>query len=224
MKALEAAEARRKNSRILVAGANRLGGGSRVTGLTPKEMAARVSLAFILQDLHEMTCMQAAEQRIRDEKSCASGALAQREAEKAAKASVESKVIDLTLDDMHDYIYSDFDRDIIIDDDDKGTHRPEGNSSSTAEMRKGWSCLACTFINFPTVSRCEICDSVRPKIKPTEQKAAPPSNNSNPASVKRKLRPLSVITHSDWSCSKCTLDNPHDFFSCAACGTIKAQS
>lgn len=43
LKALEAAEARRRNSRILMSGGSRLGGGSQNMGLTPKEMAARVS-------------------------------------------------------------------------------------------------------------------------------------------------------------------------------------
>lgn len=43
LKALEAAEARRRNSRILVAGGSRLGGGGDAAGLTPRELAARVS-------------------------------------------------------------------------------------------------------------------------------------------------------------------------------------
>jgi hypothetical protein len=165
--------------------------------------------------------MQAAEQRARDAKSCASGTLAQREAEKAAKASVESKVIDLTLDDMDDYIYSDFDQDIVILDDDEGTSRYRGNSSP--ESSEGWSCTACTFINSPASSQCDICDSVRPKIKSTERRVAPPSINSSSLSAKSQQR-SSVTTHPDWSCSKCTLDNPYDFWSCAACETIKARS
>ncbi|KAF8973488.1 WLM domain-containing protein [Flammula alnicola] len=81
LKALEAAEKRVQTSRVLGRG-GRVGGLARNAGLTPRELAAR-----------------AAEQRIRDEKSCASGADAQREADKAAKESVENKVIDLTLDD-----------------------------------------------------------------------------------------------------------------------------
>jgi hypothetical protein len=135
-----------------VAGGSRLGGGGKYAGLTPKEMAARVSATLILwfpYRVNSIIHMQAAEQRARDEKSCASGTLAQREAEKAAKASVESKVIDLTLDDMDDYIYSDFDQDIVIIDDDEGTSRYRRNSSP--ESSKGWSCTACTFINFASL-------------------------------------------------------------------------
>ncbi|KAG6846042.1 hypothetical protein H0H87_006406 [Tephrocybe sp. NHM501043] len=75
-KALEAAEKRRQTSRVL-------GSGGRISkDLSPRELSA-----------------QAAERRARDEKSCASGALADREAEKAAKDSIEDHVIDLTLSD-----------------------------------------------------------------------------------------------------------------------------
>ncbi|KAF4611976.1 hypothetical protein D9613_004122 [Agrocybe pediades] len=83
LKALEAAEKRKSTSRVLGSG-GRLGGLGRTAGLSPRELAAR-----------------AAEQRIRDEKSCASGTDALREADKAAKASnsVKTTVIDLTLDD-----------------------------------------------------------------------------------------------------------------------------
>jgi len=158
--------------------------------------------------------MQAAEQRAGDEKSCASGALAQREAERAAKASVESKVIDLTLDDMNDYTYSDSDQDITTDDV-EGARRRGGDSSR--EMSDGWSCTACTFINLLSASHCDMCVSARPKIK---SKVVLPSRNSNPTSA--KSRPASVSTHPDWSCSKCTLDNPYESWSCGACRTIKA--
>ncbi|KAG6830343.1 hypothetical protein H0H92_001136 [Tricholoma furcatifolium] len=79
-KALEAAEKRRQTARVLGSG-GRLGGRINTKGLTPRELAA-----------------QAAERRARDEKSCASGVVADREAAKAAKESIED-VIDLTLED-----------------------------------------------------------------------------------------------------------------------------
>jgi hypothetical protein len=161
--------------------------------------------------------MQAAEQRARDKKSCASGALAQREAEKAAKASVESQVIDLTLDDdMDNDIYWDPDEDIITTKEASGC-----GETSAVETPKGWACIACTFINPPTASRCDMCNSAKPRISSTQPVVALPSN---PTSVKSRLPFPSVITHPDWSCSKCTLDNSHDFWSCAACGTVKVQS
>jgi hypothetical protein len=160
--------------------------------------------------------MQAAERRARDEKSCASGALAQQEADQAAKASVETKVIDLTLDDdMNDYIYSDFDQDIIIIDDDSDEGTPRSGRHSSAGSSKGWSCTACTFINLPIASHCEMCDLARPKSK-----VAIPSRNSDSTPAKNRPSPPSV----HWSCWKCTLDNAHESWSCTACGTIKARS
>ncbi|KAL4252508.1 hypothetical protein ABKN59_002755 [Abortiporus biennis] len=83
-KALEAAEKRRKVSAILggAGGGRRLGGASTKPYPTksPRELAA-----------------EAAERRARDEKACGTGQLAQHEAEKAAKDSIED-VIDLTQD------------------------------------------------------------------------------------------------------------------------------
>lgn len=81
LKALEAAEKRNRTNGIL-AGGGRLGG-SRITALqnmNPRELAA-----------------QAAERRKRDEIECGSGTLAQREAERAAKESIQD-IIDLTDD------------------------------------------------------------------------------------------------------------------------------
>ncbi|KAF5312787.1 hypothetical protein D9619_002813 [Psilocybe cf. subviscida] len=89
LKALEAAEKRAQTSRVLGSG-GRLGGVSRTAGLSPRELAAK-----------------AAERRIRDEKSCASGADAEREAAKVAKDSVVNNVIDLTLssdEEEHDHL------------------------------------------------------------------------------------------------------------------------
>ncbi|OJT04503.1 DNA-dependent metalloprotease WSS1 [Trametes pubescens] len=79
-KALEAAEKRRQISAIL-------GGGGRIGGTihnnkSPRELAA-----------------EAAERRARDEKACASGAVAQAEAAKAEQESIQDDVIDLTGDD-----------------------------------------------------------------------------------------------------------------------------
>ncbi|KAG5643139.1 hypothetical protein DXG03_001529 [Asterophora parasitica] len=79
-KALEAAEKRRQTSRVL-GSRGRLGGRINTKGLSPRELAA-----------------QAAERRLRDEKACASGVEADREAAKAAKESIEDRVIDLTTD------------------------------------------------------------------------------------------------------------------------------
>ncbi|KAG9313977.1 hypothetical protein JVU11DRAFT_4753 [Chiua virens] len=82
VRALEAAERRRKTE-ALTKGGGRLGGRSNALGkLSPRELAAR-----------------AAERRRRDEVACGSGSLALHEAAKAAKSSVVNNVvIDLTND------------------------------------------------------------------------------------------------------------------------------
>ncbi|KAG6851382.1 hypothetical protein H0H93_005780 [Arthromyces matolae] len=84
-KALEAAEKRRQRTQVLGASGRRLGGRIDTKNLSPRVLAA-----------------QAAERRARDEKSCASGALAEAEAAKAAKDSIEDRIIDLTVDDFSD--------------------------------------------------------------------------------------------------------------------------
>ncbi|KIL01053.1 hypothetical protein PAXRUDRAFT_821068 [Paxillus rubicundulus Ve08.2h10] len=84
LRALEAAEKRRRGE-ALTKGGGTLGGRSSALGkLSPRELAAR-----------------AAERRKRDELTCGSVSIALREAAKAAKASAEDKVvIDLTKDDQ----------------------------------------------------------------------------------------------------------------------------
>nr|VWO98462.1 Uncharacterized protein [Ganoderma boninense] len=80
-KAAEAAD-KRKQVSVVMRGGVRLGGVSRRNAnKSPREFAA-----------------EAAERRARDELACASGAVAQREAEKAAKESIRNDVIDLTSD------------------------------------------------------------------------------------------------------------------------------
>ncbi|KAF5392428.1 hypothetical protein D9757_002297 [Collybiopsis confluens] len=81
--AIAAAETRRNLSQTL-GGSRRLGGGSSTDkALTPRERAAK-----------------AAERRLFDAKSCSTGEVAEREAEKAANESERvENVIDLTLDD-----------------------------------------------------------------------------------------------------------------------------
>ncbi|KAI0778767.1 WLM domain-containing protein [Trametes elegans] len=78
-KAVDAAE-KRKLINAVLGGGGRLGGVGR-SNMSPRELAA-----------------EAAERRARDEKACASGTLAQAEADKAAKESVRDDVIDLTMD------------------------------------------------------------------------------------------------------------------------------
>jgi DNA-dependent metalloprotease WSS1 len=176
---------------------------------------------------------QAAERRLRDEKSCGSGPAAQREAEKAAKESTESKVIDLTLDDFDDYMYDlDSDSEVIIV---ENVHREPPRSSSAA----GSSSVPQKISN-PTGSSSSRTNKY--------------SDVNSPFTI--PIRKSSSRQPVEWSCQACTLSNPytalqceacdmrrppdkregwtcatcfepgisHDFWTCPWCGTVKVQS
>jgi len=153
--------------------------------------------------------LQAAERRAHDEKACGSGSLAQQEAEKAAKESVQADAIDLT---------GDSDDDVVVVDDSRqpARHRPARPvqvpfpaSASSNETHKQnaqagvsvahpspWSCPACTLINTARAFACEVCASPRPQD---------PSVG--------------------WMCHVCgeaSID--HQFWTCTFCGTVKAES
>ncbi|KAI1793143.1 WLM-domain-containing protein [Ganoderma leucocontextum] len=110
VKAAEAADKRRQVS-VVMRGGVRLGGVPRRTAnKSPRELAA-----------------EAAERRARDELSCASGAVAQREAEKAVKDSVRNDVIDLTGD-------SDSEPEILIIDEESPSPSSDSASASTSSL------------------------------------------------------------------------------------------
>jgi len=207
--ALAAAEKRRQISQTLGGGGKRLGGDiNSDSALSPRERAAR-----------------AAERRIRDEKSCGQGDMAQREADKAAKESIENKVIDLTLDD------SDNESEVIIVDNDAPVpgpskiavqlpksalpsslpHRPKPSTSAkrdvsnnlpppinmaTKPLREEWQCSTCTLINPALSLQCEACLTTKP-----------------------------ISTQAGWTCLVCAESGmPHEFWTCSFCGTVKSQS
>ncbi|EPQ60315.1 WLM-domain-containing protein [Gloeophyllum trabeum ATCC 11539] len=207
-KALEAAERRRKLG-TLMSGGRRLGGAPVRRNLSPRELAA-----------------EAAERRARDEKACGSGVLAQWEAQKAAKESVESEAIDLTGD------ASDGDSDVIILDqppseplsakvvvqqskgkalatsmksDSKHSKRTPNAQQSAVPSGSGavpivdgvWSCPACTYFNAAAAFRCAMCDTSRPQFGSSE----------------------------GWTCRICGEMGMHqEFWTCRFCGTMKPSS
>lgn len=152
-----------------------------------------------------MSWFKAAEKRFRDEKSCASGADAQREADKAAKESVASKVIDLTLDDDSDIKMakpdSDSDSEVIIV---KDVHpRPTKPPNSTpGPSKKNISKVP----NVDKTSSSKSSTTGTGRLVPT-------------VSAKSKSPRSSVATN--WSCSVCTLINPASALQCDACATHK---
>ncbi|EKM61412.1 uncharacterized protein PHACADRAFT_247978 [Phanerochaete carnosa HHB-10118-sp] len=229
-RALEAAEKRRRIGNML-GGARRLGGAPR-RDLTPRELAA-----------------QAAEHRVRDEKACGSGDLAWKEAEKAARESVEDEVIDLTADS---------DSDVIIVDE----PTPTGGVSkivqaSPRKPSKGTSRPPARTIksSSPAGLRMRQPSSVR-SASASKTRTPPPSPMVSRVGSTAKRRTLS---EDSWSCPRCTLineplalqcmaclllrpmeqpqqsvgwtcvkcgeqDMPHDFWSCRLCGSVKTDS
>ncbi|KAG2076771.1 WLM-domain-containing protein [Suillus decipiens] len=204
LKALEAAEKRNRTNGIL-AGGGRLGG-SRITALqnmNPRELAA-----------------QAAERRKRDEIECGSGTLAQREAERAAKESIQD-IIDLTDDSPLEPWAASQSRVS------GGPSRPQaqgGASESNSDVQKRsrviavrqpsntrnptirkqgetsadgrqWACGVCTLVNDQQAHQCTLCLTERPR---------------DPVG---------------WTCVTCgEADMPHQFWSCRFCGAIKTES
>ncbi|KAG6868569.1 hypothetical protein C0993_001016 [Termitomyces sp. T159_Od127] len=206
VKALEAAEKRRQNSRLLGSG-GRLGGRINTMGLSPRELAA-----------------QAAERRARDEKACASGAIADFEAEKAAKDSIEDHVIDLTLDSSDVEETAVFNHKTSIAGSskapvaqtkrslttklsppnapfaDNSTSPPPSSSkrrkANAPESSSEWPCPTCTLLNSPMALRCDACLTARPQTRA-----------------------------SGWACLTCgESDIPHERWMCQFCGAIKTNS
>ncbi|KAF9225350.1 WLM-domain-containing protein [Gyrodon lividus] len=133
LRALEAAEKRRGASG-LSKGGGRLGGqSSALEKLGSRELAAR-----------------AAERRRRDELACGLGSVALREAARAAKASVENKiVIDLTKDENDTPEAS-------------GCCQPARLPTRNTTTDGQWSCRICTLTNGGLVLQCDACLAERP--------------------------------------------------------------
>ncbi|KAI0073953.1 WLM-domain-containing protein [Panus rudis PR-1116 ss-1] len=203
LKALEAAEKRKKTSQVL-GGPQRLGGGIKPGNKTPRELA-----------------VEAAERRIRDEKSCATGEEAQREVEKAARESVEDTVIDLTGD-------SDSDVDMA--------RTPTPKASAASPAAPGLVTRKPPRTETPR----------RPSVTPTGRTTSSRSRSRAPPStpVKRATTPPPTPVTSlsrtntaaarfpskttlppaeEWECPRCTLINDALAIECAACALIRPE-
>lgn len=224
-KAVDAAEKRRKISQSLAdAGGRTLGATERgAKTLSLRELAAKVSLLLRRDTLSVLSIRKAAEVRMRDDKACGQGAQAEEEADKAAKDSVATEVIDLTLEDEPTVISpsstavdSDSDFEIIEEylapskkrkTKQSSSHIPPVPSTSRIPSKapgrslksvlntskQDWECSACTLKNLPSAVQCDACLMGRPV--------------------------------EGWACLACgERGQPHIFWTCRSCGTLKASS
>ncbi|KAI0726150.1 WLM-domain-containing protein [Fomitopsis betulina] len=201
-RAYQAAEKRRQISTVL-SGGGKLGGGP-VTNKSPRQLAA-----------------EAAERRARDERSCAStsGAIAQKEVDRAAKDSLEDKAIDGVDSEIIDGPYRSLAGPSKVAPTTKvpGSRRSaSGAKWTTADIATSagpgvtpypateWPCPRCTLVNAAHTGQCVMCDFVRPEEAPQHDRSVP-----GPQST------AGVAT--DWACPKCTLVNAMRLSRCAAC-------
>ncbi|KAJ3556711.1 hypothetical protein NM688_g1878 [Phlebia brevispora] len=185
-RALEAAEKRRRLAGV-VGGSRRLGGIAPKRNLSPRELAA-----------------EAAERRVKDEKACASGATAQREAEKAAKESIQDEVIDLTTDS---------DSEVVILDETLSS----GNAVKVATQIPD----AKPPVKRPH-KRPSLPDSKRSrsKVRSARLTTPPPSGTATPVVSRGSPLPMN---DDQWRCPRCTLVNEPRTLQCAACLLIRPE-
>ncbi|THV06588.1 WLM-domain-containing protein [Dendrothele bispora CBS 962.96] len=216
-KALEAAEKRRKTSQTLGGDGRRLGGvaiGSSKP-LSPRELAAR-----------------AAERRALDEKMCGQGEMARKEAEKAAKESVENKVIDLTLDDSDDEIEF-----VDVESNAGPSHPPIPSKLTDAgkmNVNKARSTPTASLQTTTTVNTPAVNLATKPTVVPAtvhpdlSEWSCPACTLLNPAMVLQCEACLTTkpsTASAGWTCLTCGESGmPHDFWTCSFCGSVKISS
>ncbi|KAH8119143.1 WLM domain-containing protein [Phellopilus nigrolimitatus] len=242
-KALQAAERRKVVQGVLADGGGQRLGGRSLRGLSPRELAVQVLFYYshtpgVLSLMISVSPLQAAEMRARDEKSCGTrlGSEAQKEADEAARDSIEDKaaVLDVPVGDRDSF--------------------PPENSAAGASTSKtptndlgkeGWPCPVCTLNNPSGTLRCLACLSTCPfgapttsTIKANLSSASTSQSRLKPAKElhrKKSSGPASPLTSdqakcvdpceadSCWSCPTCTLRNQDHHLQCSVCCTIRPQ-
>ena len=157
--------------------------------------------------------------RAADEKKCASGTLAQQEADRAARDSHHNDAVD-----FEDFDFSDDDVAIVSDDASRPTDTsqtssrdltrrppdinastkprpPPVNNASRPDTGSSWTCPTCTLINGPLALQCDACLGARPSRAPDP------------------------VAKAGWTCGVCGEEGmEHNFWTCRFCGSVKPES
>lgn len=216
-KAIEAAEKRAAQQRLLGGPGRTLGGpGPKgIVSKSPRELAAEVSDSLFMLNLSScLRSTQAAERRARDEKACAAGSDALVEAQKAAEQSILTQaievddepssedeatvapksgsvidVIDLTSDDEVEVISSQV----------RSQHRP--STSSLPALRS------------------------QARINPTAPKDISALSASTESTSYFPPRSITPPTPAEsWTCQTCTLINELIHLQCMVCQSLRPKS